>query len=150
MKGWIILAVVSVVIVGGAAISSHDSSSSASNASAATTANEPNVSVVADKSACIASGVSDYYTGDGKVVFAFMLRNTGGAGQVNVTPVRHYSDGEMNASGMDTMLDVQVPGHTVKRYSSQQMTYKAHEHGIVSCGLMLDSGDEIPIPATGF
>ena len=149
MKDWAIVGVIVGVIVAGAGIASHHSSSNSGGDASAAVAPASNISVVVDKSACIASGVSDYYTGDGKVVFAFMLRNTGGAGQVNVTPVRHYSDGQINESGMDTMLDVQVPGHTVKRYSSQQMTYKAHEHDIVSCGLMLDDGQEISIPATG-
>jgi hypothetical protein len=117
------------------AITQHDKGDK-SSPSAAAAANAPHVSVIAEQSYCSA-------TGDGKVVFVFALRNTGGAGTVSLTPVRHYSDGHINMA--DTMIDIPVSAHSIKRGSSLPMTYKADEHGIVSCGLEVDFGDEVPI-----
>jgi hypothetical protein len=146
MKALLLGAVIVIAVIAVTHHGSGDSSTGSQNAAAATS--EPHVSVVAAESHCVATGVNDVYTGDGKVMFVFTLRNTGEAGEVNVTPVRHYSDGGINESAMD-MMSVPVPAHAIRRGSSEQMTYKAHEHEIVSCGLRLDNGVEIPILATG-
>ena len=151
--GAIVVAVIAIAHTGSDKSSADSTSTAAStpvaDTTADTTSSDPNISVVAAKSTCVSTGVDNYYTGNGKVMFAFTLHNSGGEGKVNVTPVRHYSDGNVNESAMDMMVDVPVPGHSTKRFSSEQMTYKAHEHEIVSCGLMLDGGSEIPIAATG-
>src|SRR4051795_11540188 len=77
------------------------------------------VSVVTAKSFCLYSGVSDQYTGDGRVGFWFTLKNTGSSPvKVSVTPVRHYDDGELNESAMDTMLDLRVPAFKTKKFRS--------------------------------
>ena len=141
MKALIVVGVIVAAIYGIA----HANSSSSSSTDTASATSSPSVSVVASRSSCIASGISDLYTGDGKVMFVFTLRNTGPAGNVNVTPVRHYSDGDLNDSAMDMMDDVQVPGYASKVYRSEEMTYKAHEHEVISCGLQVNSGDEVPI-----
>jgi len=131
--------VVLVIVIAGNA---HDGKKSDT-----TTTASPDVTVDVSKSSCVATGVSDVYTGDGRVVFLFTLRNAGDTRTVNVTPIRHYDDGETNESAMDMLVDVQVPGFTAKRYSSPQYKYEAHAHDVSSCGLRIDSGDEITIPA---
>jgi hypothetical protein len=104
-----------------------------------------NISVVASKSFCVASGISDYYTGDGKVTFYITLRNTSyRGGKVNITPVRHYDDGSYNASPMDMLIDVYVPANSVKRDRSPSYKYKAHEHEVIACGLRIN-GREVRI-----
>jgi hypothetical protein len=116
-----------------------------SSAGAARTAN---IYVVASKSFCLASGISDVYTGDGKVIFYVTLRNSGTSdGKVNIVPVRHYDDGEINESAMDMLLDVQVPAHAVRRYRSPAYKYKAHEHEVEACGLKINNRREVMIPA---
>src|SRR5689334_20973249 len=88
-----------------------------------------NIYVVASKSFCLASGISDQYTGNGKVIFYMTLRNSGSTpGKVDIVPVRHYDDGATNESAMDMLIDVPVPPHTTKKFRSAAYTYKAHEH----------------------
>lgn len=106
-----------------------------------------NIYVVASKSFCLASGISDVYTGNGKVIFYLTLRNTGtAAGKVNIIPVRHYDDGEFNRSAMDMLIDVRVPGRSVQRFRTDAYTYKAHEHEIEACGVIINNRKEVRIP----
>ncbi len=106
------------------------------------------VSLVASKSFCVFTGIDDAFTGNGHVVFFLTFHNSGNAdGSTTVVPVRHYTDGAMNESGMD-MFTVDVPaGRTVKVHTDQ-MIYKAHEHEIEACGLLLDGNDEVGITST--
>lgn len=103
------------------------------------------ISVVANQSFCLASGISDLYTGDGKVIFLMTLRNGGSRGKVNITPVRHYSDGTINESAMDMLIDVAVPAYSTKKYRSPSYKYKAHEHEVIACGLRINGGREVRI-----
>lgn len=117
---------------------------------APTAAESAKISVVASQSFCIPTGISDIYTGDGKVTFYITLRNTGSsAGKVNITPVRHYDDGQFNASAMDTLIDVAVPARSVKKYRSPAYSYKAHQHDVIGCGLMIGAGKEVHIRVVG-
>jgi len=140
--GWGLLVGLAVIVIA----MSTGNDKKTDDASAAS-ADSSQISVVVSNSSCVMTGIADAYTGEGKVAFMFELRNTGSSGTVNVTPVRYYDDGERNASAMDMLVDVEVPGHTSERYSSPQYKYKAHEHEIVGCGLKLDGGAEIEIPA---
>src|SRR5262245_44093744 len=108
-------------------------------------ADSANIIVNAGKSSCVATGVADVYTGDGRVLFLIELRNTGTAGTVNVTPIRRYDDGETNESAMDMLVDVDVPGHSKTRLT-EQYKYEAHVHDVVSCALRLSDGTETDIP----
>jgi hypothetical protein len=110
-------------------------------------AERANIYVIRSKSFCLASGISDAYTGNGKVIFYLTMRNSGASGgKVNITPVRHYDDGEFNASPLDMLVDVRVPAHTIKRFRSPAYTYKAHEHEIESCGVKINNRPEVRIP----
>jgi hypothetical protein len=107
-----------------------------------------NIYVIASRSFCVSSGIDDAYTGNGHVIFSVMLRNSGTAdGSVDVTPVRHYDDGEMNDSPLDTMT-VDVPAGERKQVNSPQFTYKAHEHEVASCGVVVDGRDEVDVYST--
>jgi hypothetical protein len=134
-----LLAVIAVIGVGMANANDKDNASASGSSGG--------VTVVASKSTCFYTGVSDVYTGDGKVLFTFTLRNTGDAKDVSVTPVRHYSDGETNESVMDTMT-APMSGYSTEPFRSGQLGYEAHAHEVVSCGLRLEGGTEIPIRAT--
>jgi hypothetical protein len=143
LLGYGLLALLAIGVIAGLAGKDKNGSDDGATASAGGS----NITVVAAKSTCVSTGVSDVYTGDGRVVFAFTLRNAGGDdGDVSVTPVRHYDDGETNESAMD-MMDVPVPAYSTERFHSEQLTYEAHAHEVVSCGLRLDNGTEIPIKA---
>jgi hypothetical protein len=108
-----------------------------------------NIYVVASKSFCLASGIADAYTGDGKIVFYVTLRNSvNTAGKVNIVPVRHYDDGGLNESAMDMLIDVRVPARTTKKFKSPLYSYKAHEHEIAGCGLKIGSHSEVRIQAS--
>jgi hypothetical protein len=110
-------------------------------------AKRANIYIVASKSFCLASGISDAYTGNGKVIFYFTLRNSGStAGKVSIVPVRHYDDGEFNASALDMLVDVRVAARSVRRLRSPAYTYKAHEHEIESCGVKINNRREVRIP----
>lgn len=105
--------------------------------------------VVASKSFCLASGISDTYTGEGRIIFYVTLRNSGNtSGKVSITPVRHYDDGEMNQSPLDMLIDITVPPKTTKRFKSPLYKYKAHEHEIEACGLRIGTAREVPIQAS--
>ncbi len=107
-----------------------------------------NIYVVASKSFCLASGISDAYTGEGKIIFYVTLRNSGRTdGSVDIVPVRHYDDGEVNESAMDMLTDVRVPARTTKKFRSPLYKYKAHEHEIAACGVKIDSRREVRIQA---
>jgi len=115
---------------------------------AAATGKKANIFVIASKSFCIASGISDVYTGNGKIIFYLTLRNSGAvAGKVDIVPVRHYDDGESNESAMDMLIDVQVPAHAVRKFRSPAYSYKAHEHDVESCGVKIDGRREVAIRA---
>jgi hypothetical protein len=133
MKALIVAALVAAVVCVFA------SAAGASSASGRITVVSPSV--------CFFDGIDDVYTGDGHVGFVFTLRNSGAASKVNVTPVRHYSDGGYNASAMDMLLDVTVPAHSTKRVKSPIYTYKAHQHAIVGCGAEINGGREVRISA---
>jgi hypothetical protein len=106
------------------------------------------ISLVARKSFCAYTGIADVYTGDGKVLFLFTLRNAGSsAGKVNIVPVRHYDDGGINESAMDMLIDVRVPAYSTKRYRSPLYKYKAHEHDVAACGMRINDGREQRIRA---
>jgi hypothetical protein len=139
----IVLGIGGLLLVGALIASSHHDKTSSSSDAAASPSSQ--IALVASKSRCVATGVSDVYTGDGRILFLFALRNGGDTGTVNVTPVRHYDDGETNESAMDMMIDVSAPRFTTKRFSSPQYKYKAHEHQLIGCGLRVDDGPEIPI-----
>lgn len=116
---------------------------------ASTGGGKANIYVVVSKSFCLASGVSDPYTGNGKVVFYLTLRNSGSkVGSVNIVPVRHYDDGGVNESAMDMLIDVKVPARSTRKFRSPLYTYKAHEHEVEACGVKIDGRSEVPIPAT--
>lgn len=105
-----------------------------------------NIYLVAKKSFCTSTGISDVYTGDGKIGFFFTLRNSGRAGgKVNIVPVRHYDDGTTNESAMDMLIDVKVPARSLRRYRSPLYSYEAHNHEVVACGLKLDDRREVRI-----
>ena len=107
-----------------------------------------NIYVIASKSFCTYTGVDDIYTGDGHVQFWLTLKNSGDKdGSIDVTPVRRYDDGNENRSAMD-QVSVDVPAGQVWKGRTQAMTYKAHEHEITDCALLVD-GKEIPIKAVG-
>lgn len=105
-----------------------------------------NIYVVAAKSFCVATGISDAYTGNGKVTVYLTLHNSGAvAGKVNIVPVRHYDDGGINESAMDMLIDVAVPAKSTKKFRSPGYSYKAHEHEVASCGLKVANRAEIGI-----
>ncbi len=107
-----------------------------------------NVYVIASKSFCLSSGIDDAYTGNGHVVFSVMLKNSGKAdGSVDIVPVRHYDDGQINESAMD-MMTVDVAAGQRKQVNSPQFVYKAHEHEILSCGVIINGRDEVKIYTT--
>lgn len=109
------------------------------------TSPEANIYVVASQSFCAATGIDDTFTGDGHVVFFLAFRNSGDAdGTIDATPVRHYDDGEENASAMD-MVSVDVPAGQTTKVHTTAMTYKAHSHDIVDCGVDVVGQDEVPI-----
>jgi hypothetical protein len=111
-------------------------------------ATRANIYVIASKSFCAATGISDAYTGNGKVGFYLVLRNSGfTAGKVNIVPVRHYDDGEFNASALDMLIDVRVQARAVRRIRSPLYTYKAHEHEVAACGVKINNRPEIRIKA---
>jgi hypothetical protein len=123
------------------------STSNSSGASSSSGAPEPtdNIYVVKSKSFCAVTGVSDVYTGNGKVEFFYVLHNSGGKeGSIDLQPIRHYDDGTTNDSPVDESQDNKVPaGQTVKLHTDQ-FSYKAHEHEIVGCAVK--AGDtEVPL-----
>ena len=102
-----------------------------------------NIYLVAKKSFCGSTGISDIYTGNGKVTFYMTLRNSGAkGGKVNIIPVRHYDDGTINESAMDMLIDVKVPARSVRRYRSPAYTYEAHNHEVEACGIKIDNRRE--------
>lgn len=115
--------------------------------SAAPAAAKANVDVVPGKSYCTATGIDDLYTGDGHVQFFLTLTNSGGEPKtVSITPVRHYDDGELNLSPLDT-VEAEVAAHQTWRGRTPAYTYKAHEHEVIGCGLIVEGGEEITIEA---
>jgi hypothetical protein len=111
-------------------------SSESGSTSTSTSASESNIAVVKRTSFCLATGVSDVYTGEGRVTFYISLRNTGGkADSFDVQPIRHYDDGSVNNSPADELHVDSVPAHGTWKGRSQPFKYKAHEHEIVGCGL---------------
>jgi hypothetical protein len=133
-----------VLVVIGAAIGAfsghHGSSSGTSSGGGGGSA----IRLVAGQSFCVPSGIDDVYTGNGHVTFYLTFRNSGASdGSVDATPVRHYDDGEENESPMD-MITVDVPAGTTQKVRTDAMTYKAHQHDIVQCGVQID-GRETPI-----
>lgn len=131
-----IVLVLSCLALAGCGSSSSSSSSGGGDG--------PSISVVSGESFCIPSGVDDLYTGDGHVTFYVTVRNDGtGDGTAEITPIRHYDDGQLNESAMD-MVSVDVPAGSVKKFRTDPMKYKAHEHEISDCALQMD-GNEIPI-----
>lgn len=122
------------------------STSDSSGVDESSGSSEASVTVVAAESFCTPTGIDDLYTGDGHVTFFVTLRNDGGSdATVSVTPVRHYDDGEINESAMDAM-SADVPAYeTSYKFKSTAMKYKAHEHEIVECGLIVDGGNEVSI-----
>jgi hypothetical protein len=103
------------------------------------------VSLVSGESFCSASGIDDAYTGTGHVRFFLTLQNEGGSSKrVSLTPVRHYDDGALNDSALDT-VEVEIPGAGSWSGRTPAFTYKAHEHELVACGVIVDDGEEIPI-----
>ena len=125
---------------------SPDASSKSGGSSATpVVATGANVYLVASKSFCSPSGVDDIYTGDGHVVFFYTFKNSGGEdGTVTVTPVRHYDDGKLNMSPLDS-VEVTVPAHGTYKARTPPLKYKAHEHEIVECGAIVDDRAEISI-----
>ena len=65
-------------------------------------------------------------------------------GSIDVTPVRHYDDGELNESALDTVT-IDVEAGDTWRGRTPSFKYKAHEHDVVACGVIIDGGDELPI-----
>jgi hypothetical protein len=121
----------------------------AAHASSANSRSGANIYVVASKSVCIASGISDAYTGEGKIIFYLTLKNSAGVtGKVNIVPVRHYDDGGVNESAMDMLIDVEVRAHATSKFRSPTYKYKAHEHEIAACGVKIDGRKEVRIAST--
>ncbi len=105
-----------------------------------------NIYVVASKSFCTYTGIDDIYTGEGHVKFFITLRNSGKKdGSIDITPVRRYNDGRENSSPMD-QVSVDVPAGQTRKGHTVAMKYKAHEHEITDCALLID-GNEIPVRA---
>jgi hypothetical protein len=134
------------LLLGIGAASCGGSSSSSGTAGSSTTPtatttqsaseSEAHIAVVKRASFCLATGVSDPYTGDGRVTFYITLRNTGGkADSFDVQPIRHYDDGSVNNSPLDELHIDSVPAHGTWKGRSQPFKYQAHEHEIVGCGL---------------
>jgi hypothetical protein len=106
---------------------------------------QANIAVDRTGSWCEATGVYDFYTGNGRVTFFITLRNHGDeSGTLDLIPVRHYDDGSTNDSPVDEVTSGTVEPGDVWRGHTDPFTYKAHEHEIVSCGLEVD-GNEVPI-----
>jgi hypothetical protein len=106
---------------------------------------EANIFVVKSKSFCTATGVSDLYTGEGKVEFFYTLRNTGAKdGEIDLQPIRVYDDGERNESVMDMSSGNKVPAHSTVKLRTPQFKYKAHEHEVASCAVKAGD-DEVPL-----
>lgn len=146
MKGF--FGVVAAIIVLIALVSNgHDNNNSTSDSAAvADSGGEPasNIYLIASQSFCAATGIDDAFSGDGHVVFFLAFRNSGNeAGTVDATPVRHYDDGEQNGSAMD-MVSVDVPALETTKVHTTAMTYKAHSHEIVDCGVDVN-GEEVPV-----
>lgn len=96
------------------------------------------IAVVASQSFCIPTGISDVYTGEGKVEFFLTFHNSGSAsGTVDAVPVRHYDDGAENNSAMD-MVSVDVAAGQTWKGHTAAMTYKAHEHEVIGCGVEIN------------
>lgn len=131
------------------ATANAESSASAAATTVVKAAAKANVYVIASKSFCLASGVSDIYTGNGKIVFSVTLRNSGKAdGKVGVLPIRQYDDGDFNMSPMDRLIDLVVPAGATRTFRSPLYNYEAHKHEIVGCSVKVDSQKEVQISAT--
>ncbi|MEX2645452.1 MAG: hypothetical protein WD249_04240 [Gaiellaceae bacterium] len=146
-----ILIVVAVAIFGG---DDDDDSGSGEPAAAEAAAVETpsggaDIVLVKKQSWCLATGIDDLYTGDGHVTFYLTLRNRGTeAGEVTVTPIRYYDDGNDNRSPLDAVT-VDVAAGEVWKGRTSAMKYKAHEHEIVSCAAQIDSRPEVEISMIG-
>jgi uncharacterized protein DUF2510 len=142
----IILALIALSAVGGvlAAVGVIEEDN---DQSAAPAASDANVDFVASKSYCTATGVDDLYTGDGHVQFLLTLTNNGGEPKtVAITPVRHYDDGQLNQSSLDA-VEVEVAAGETWSGRTPAYKYKAHEHELIACGVIVDGGEEITIEA---
>ena len=140
VTGFIVALVLASLGIVGALLFTHDQSAAPPTAEAA-------VQVVPGTSYCTASGIDDLYTGDGHVQFFLTLTNGGGEPRtVSITPVRHYDDGELNLSGLDT-VEVEVAAHQTWSGRIPAYTYEAHAHEVIGCGVIVDGGDEITIEA---
>lgn len=140
----VVLIVLALAGIGAIVRSHHGSSNTATNAPSREATSS--ISVVGAESFCLPTGIDDAYTGEGHVTFYLVVRNTGSAsGRAQVTPVRHYDDGQENDSAMD-MTEIDVPAHAVRRVRTSAMSYKAHEHAIISCGVIVDHDDEVALP----
>jgi hypothetical protein len=138
----LIAALTAVVMLGSAAFVSAAAAPVALSAKG-----KANIYVVARKSFCVSTGISDYYTGNGKVEFFLTLRNSGPvAGSVSIVPVRYYDDGGMNASVMD-MVSANVPARATRKFHTPRYTYKAHEHEVDACAVRISGRSDVPIQA---
>jgi len=98
---------------------------------------EANIVVVKSKSFCTVTGITDVYTGNGRVEFFITLKNKGGKdGSLDITPVRHYDDGTTNESPLDE-VSVDVAAHKVWKGHTEAFEYKAHQHGVDTCALLV-------------
>lgn len=139
VTAFIVVLVLAFLAIVGALLVTHDPS--------APSAAEADVDVVPGKSYCMASGIDDLYTGDGHVQFFLTLTNSGGEPRtVSIIPIRHYDDGQLNLSGMDA-VEVEVAAHETWSGRTRAYKYKAHEHEVIGCGVIVDGGDEITIEA---
>lgn len=105
----------------------------------------PDITLLASRSYCVPTGVDDIYTGDGHIRFFVTVRNHGDAdGKVDLTPVSHYDDGEMNESAMNESAGNPVAAGETLRYQLDPLKYEAHAHEVVGCGVLVD-GQEVEI-----
>jgi hypothetical protein len=139
IAGGVSLAIV-VLVAAGCGSTPSDTSASADNSAAKV----PDVSLLNRQSYAFDEGITDYYTGDGRVDFNVKLRNnTDSEHDFWFTPVIKYDDGEENNS-VGNYGSCTVPaGETMT--CTDTIKYEAHAHSIVETAVDVD-GTEYSIP----
>ena len=98
------------------------------------------VTILADKSFCLADPYS------AKIMVSVALRNDGAsAEEIELVPVRRYSDNSTNDSVIDRMSATVEPGGAIQTFQAT-FGYNAEEHSLLECSLRDKNFEDTPIP----
>lgn len=141
VMGAIIVALIAVVVVAGVLGETEKPAANAPEPAAAASADSSGgVTILADKSFCLPDPSS------AKIYLSVALRNDGAsAEEIELTPVRRYSDNSTNDSVIDTVTATVEPGGAIQTFHAD-FGYNAEEHSLLECSLRDKDFLDTPIP----